>query len=139
MNIRREIVKMINSNKVDTNYFSSKLNLKKYLNFIASRIQNYIDCIGINIWLYNPKENHMEMYAKSGDINGVDFIKFNDEVFKYEDLNFLDDGLLNEKDKEYLETRTGVKISSSQFAMYKILLRDKIIGILCIKLKIMIG
>lgn len=135
MNIRREIVKMINSNKVDTNYFSSKLNLKKYLNFIASRIQNYIDCIGINIWLYNPKENHMEMYAKSGDINGVDFIKFNDEVFKYEDLNFLDDGLLNEKDKEYLETRTGVKISSSQFAMYKILLRDKIIGILCIKFK----
>lgn len=126
---------MINSNKVDTNYFSSKLNLKKYLNFIASRIQNYIDCIGINIWLYNPKENHMEMYAKSGDINGVDFIKFNDEVFKYEDLNFLDDGLLNEKDKEYLETRTGVKISSSQFAMYKILLRDKIIGILCIKFK----
>ena len=38
MNIRREIVKMINSNELDTNYFSNKLNLKNSLNFIASRI-----------------------------------------------------------------------------------------------------
>ena len=135
MNIRREIVKMINSNELDTNYFSNKLNLKNSLNFIASRIQNYIDCIGINIWLYNSKENRMEMYAKAGDIKGVDSMKFNDEVFKYEDLNLLDDGLLNKKDKEYLERRTGVKISGSQFAMYKIILRNKIIGILCVKFK----
>lgn len=75
INIRREIVKMINDNKLDTKHLSNKTDLMRSLNFIASRIQNYIDCEGLSIWLHNYKNDFMERFAKCGNVYDIDSIE----------------------------------------------------------------
>lgn len=133
INIRREIVKMINDNKLDTKHLSNKTDLIKSLNFIASRIQNYIDCEGMSIWLHNHKTNSMERFAKCGNVNDIDSIKYDDINIKYKEFYFIEDGLLSNSDKLNLQRKAGIIIVEDNIAVYKIVLKEELIGILCVK------
>ena len=127
INIRREIVKMINDNKLDTKHLSNKTDLMRSLNFIASRIQNYIDCEGLSIWLHNYKNDFMERFAKCGNYDDINI--------KYKELYSLKEGLLSKSDKLNLQRKAGIIAVEGNVAVYKIVLKEELIGILCVKFK----
>lgn len=135
INIRREIVKMINDNKLDTKHLSNKTDLIRSLNFIASRIQNYIDCEGLSIWLHNHKNNFMERFSKCGDVYDIDSIEYDDINIKYKELYSLKEGLLSKSDKLNLQRKAGIITVEDNVAVYKIVLKEELIGILCVKFK----
>ncbi|MDU4939412.1 MAG: ATP-binding protein [Clostridium sp.] len=135
INIRREIVNMINSNKLDTKHLSNKTDLIRSLNFIASRIQNYIDCEGLSIWLHNYKNYFMERFAKCGSVNDIDRIEYEGINLKYKELYSLGDGLLSKSDKTNLQRKSGIIVVEGNVAVYKIVLKEELIGILCVKFK----
>ncbi|MDB2115626.1 MULTISPECIES: PAS domain-containing sensor histidine kinase [Clostridium] len=135
INIRREIVKMINDNKLDTKHLSNKTDLMRSLNFIASRIQNYIDCEGLSIWLHNYKNDFMERFAKCGNVYDIDSIEYDDINIKYKELYSLKEGLLSKSDKLNLQRKAGIIAVEGNVAVYKIVLKEELIGILCVKFK----
>ncbi|WP_195618511.1 PAS domain-containing sensor histidine kinase [Clostridium paraputrificum] len=135
INIRREIVKMINDNKLDTKHLSNKTDLMRSLNFIASRIQNYIDCEGLSIWLHNYKNDFMERFAKCGNVCDIDSIEYDDINIKYKELYSLKEGLLSKSDKLNLQRKAGIIAVEGNVAVYKIVLKEELIGILCVKFK----
>lgn len=135
INIRREIVKMINDNKLDTKHLSNKTDLMRSLNFIASRIQNYIDCEGLSIWLHNYKNDFMERFSKCGNVYDIDSIEYDDINIKYKELYSLKEGLLSKSDKLNLQRKAGIIAVEGNVAVYKIVLKEELIGILCVKFK----
>ena len=135
INIRREIVNMINANELDTKHLSNKTDLIRSLNFIASRIQNYIDCEGMSIWLHSHKNNSMERFAKCGSVNDIDRIEYEGINLKYKELYSLGDGLLSKSDKTNLQRKSGIIVVEGNVAVYKIVLKKELIGILCVKFK----
>lgn len=135
INIRREIVKMINDNELDTKHLSNKTDLIRSLNFIASRIQNYIDCEGMSIWLQSHKNNSLERFAKSGSVNDIDRIEYDGINLKYKELYSLGEGLLSKSDKTNLQRKSGIIVVEGNVAVYKIVLKEELIGILCVRFK----
>lgn len=89
----------------------------------------------MSIWLHNPKNNSMERFAKCGCVNNIERIKYDDINIKYKEFYSMKDGFLSKKDKFNLQRKSEIIIVEGNVAVYKIVLKEELIGILCVKFK----